>query len=83
MVTHTNYTKCGELEVHTVSLSNHYCEVVNGALGTNYVQHSDFNVDLHSVDVDDVASPKIKLSDVKHHASSLCSFFLGNSLFWC
>jgi hypothetical protein len=35
-------------------------------LGTNYAQDFDLNVDLDSIDVDDVASPIIKLN-VMHH----------------
>ena len=38
------------------------------------------NVDLHSVDVDDVSSPTSKLIDAKCHASLLSSFLLDNSL---
>ena len=38
-------------------------ESVNDALGINYAQGFDLNVDLHSVDVIDVAPPAIKLSD--------------------
>ena len=30
--------------------------------------------------MDDVASPTVKLSDVKHHASMLSNFLLDNSL---
>ena len=37
-------------------------------------------VDLHSIDVDVVASPIIKLSDAKRHASLLSYFLLDNSL---
>ena len=38
-------------------------------LGTSYAQNFDFNVDLHSVDVDDVAPPTLKRCDanVMHH----------------
>jgi hypothetical protein len=49
-------------------------------LGVNHAQGFDLNVDLHSVDVDDVAPPTIKLSDAKHHASLLSNFLLDNSL---
>jgi hypothetical protein len=35
---------------------------------------------LHSIDVDDVAPPTIKLSDAKRHESLLFSFLLDNSL---
>ena len=42
----------------------------------------DLNVDLDSVDVDDVAPPIVKLSDAKRHASLLFSFFLKNSLYF-
>jgi hypothetical protein len=38
-------------------------ELVNDALGINYAQCFDLNVDLHSVYVNDVAPPTIKLSD--------------------
>ena len=41
-----------------------------------------FNVDINSVDVDDVAPPAIKLSDAKHHASLLSNFVLENSLYF-
>ena len=50
------------------------------ALGINYAQGFDFNVHSHSVDVDDVAPPTIKLSDAKHHASLLSNFLVDNSL---
>jgi hypothetical protein len=43
-------------------------------------QGFDLNVDLHSVDVDDVAPPTIKLSDAKRHASLLSNLLLDNSL---
>ena len=48
--------------------------------GINYAQDFDLNVDLHSVDVDDVGPPIVKLSDAKHHASLLSNFLLDNSL---
>ena len=54
-------------------------ELVDIALGY-YAQGFDLNVDLHSVDVDDVAPPIVKLSDAKHHASLLSNFLLDNSL---
>jgi len=37
-------------------------ETVDVALGINYAQGFDLNVDLHSIDVDDVAPPIVKLS---------------------
>ena len=49
--------------------------------GINYAQGFDLNVDLHSVDVDDIAPPTTKLSDAKHHASLLSSFLLVNYLY--
>ena len=55
-------------------------ELVDVALGINHAQGFDLNVDLHSVDVDDVAPPTVKLSDAKHHASLLSTFLLDNSL---
>ena len=48
-------------------------------MGTNYAQDFDLNVDPHSINVDDVAPPTIKLSDLKWHASLLSSFLLDNS----
>ena len=55
-------------------------ELVDAALGINHAEGFDPNVDLHLVDVDDVASPIIKLSDAKRHASLLSNFVLDNSL---
>jgi len=46
-------------------------ELLDVTLGINYAQGFDLNVDLHSVDVDDVAPPIVKLSDAKRHASLL------------
>ena len=43
---------------------------------TNYAQDFDLNIDLHSVDVNDVAPPTIKLGDAKHYASLLSNFLL-------
>jgi hypothetical protein len=43
-------------------------ELVDVALGIDYTQGFDLNVDVHSVDVDDVASPIVNLSDAKRHA---------------
>ena len=53
-------------------------KLVDIALGANYAQDFDLNVDLVSVDVDDIAPPTIKLSDAKRHASLLSSFLLDN-----
>jgi hypothetical protein len=55
-------------------------ELVDAALRINNAQGFDLNVDLHSVYVDDVAPPIIKLSDAKRHASLLSNFLLDNSL---
>ena len=65
-------------EIIELELSTH--ELVDAALGINHAQGFDLNVDLHSVDVDDVAPPTVKLSDAKHHASLLSNFLLDNSL---
>jgi hypothetical protein len=62
-----------ELEVSTN-------ELVDVVLGINYAQGFDLNVDLRSVDVDDIAPPTVKFSDAKHHASLLSKFLLDNSL---
>jgi hypothetical protein len=55
-------------------------ELVDAALGINHAQRFDLNVDLHLVDVDDVAPPTLKLSDAKRHPSLLSNFLLDNSL---
>jgi hypothetical protein len=55
-------------------------ELVDAALGVNHGQGFDLNVHLHSVDVDDVAPPTVKLSDAKHHASLLSNFLSDKSL---
>ena len=49
-------------------------ELVDAILRTNSAQDFDLNVDLHLVDVDDVAPPTIKLNDAKRRASLLSSF---------
>ena len=51
-------------------------ELVDVALGTNYEQ--DF--DLHLLDMDDVISPSVKLSDDNRRALLLSRFLLKNSL---
>ena len=55
-------------------------ELVDVALGLNHAQGFDLNVDLHPVDVNDVAPPTIKLSDVKRQASLLPNFLLDDLL---
>ena len=55
-------------------------ELVHATLGINHAQGFDLNVNLHSVDVDHVAPPAVKFSDVKRHASMLSNFLLDNSL---
>jgi hypothetical protein len=55
-------------------------ELVDVVLGINYAQGFDLDGNLHSIDVDDVAPPTIKLSDAKHHASLLSNFLSDNSL---
>ena len=55
-------------------------ELVDVALGLNHAQGFDLKVDLHSVDVDDVAPPILKLSDAQRHASLSSDFLLDNSL---
>ena len=44
-------------------------ELVDAALGVNHAQDFDLNVDLHSVDVDDVAPPTVSLVmlNIMHH----------------
>jgi hypothetical protein len=65
-------------ETTELELSND--ELVDVALGINYAQGFDINIDMHSLDVDNVAPHTIKLSDAKRHASLLSSFLLDNSL---
>jgi hypothetical protein len=59
-------------EIIVLELSTN--KLVDVALGINHAQGFDLNVDLHSVDVDDVAPPIVKLSDAKRHASLLSIF---------
>jgi hypothetical protein len=65
-------------EIHELELNTD--ELVDVALGINYAQGFDLNIDLHSIDVNDVAPPTVKLSDAKRHASLLSNFLLDNSL---
>ena len=58
-------------------------ELVDVALGIIYAQGFDLNVDMHLVDVEDVAPSIIKLSDAKGHASLLSNFFKTTLTFWC
>ena len=44
------------------------------ALGVNYAHGFDLNVDLHLVEVGDVAPPTVKLSDARGHSSVLSNF---------
>ena len=57
-------------------------EWVESIVGVNYAQGFDLSVDLHSINVDDVAPPIVKLSDVKRHASLLFNFLIDNSLYF-
>ena len=54
-------------------------ELVDAILGTDTAQGFDLIVDLHSVDVDVVVPPTLKLSNAKCRASLLSSFLLENS----
>jgi hypothetical protein len=67
-------------------LDNASSQVVSSAkvskshgLGINYAQGFDLNVHMHSIDVDDVAPPTVKLSDAKRHASLLSDFLLDET----
>ena len=55
-------------------------KLVDAALGINHAQNFDLNVNLHLVDVDDVAPPTVKLSDAKRHALLLSNFFYQTTL---
>jgi hypothetical protein len=59
-------------EITEVELSTG--KLVGVALGINHAQGFDLDVGLHSVDVDDVAPPTVKLSDAKCQASLLSIF---------
>jgi hypothetical protein len=72
------YIRMKKEEIVELELSIH--ELVDVALGINYVEGFDLNVDIHSVDVDDVAPPTVELSAAKSHASLLSSFLLDNYL---
>jgi hypothetical protein len=50
-------------------------ELVDAELEINYAQGFDLNVDLHLVDVDDVASATVKLRDAKRHAPWLSNAY--------
>jgi hypothetical protein len=54
-------------------------ELVDVALGNNYAQGFDLNVDLHSINADDVAPPTVQLRHAKRHAPLLSDFLLHNS----
>ena len=55
-------------------------ELVDAALGINYAQGFDLNINLHSINVNDVAPSTVKPSDAKCHPSLLSNFLLDNSL---
>jgi hypothetical protein len=57
-------------------------ELLDVTLGTNYAQDFDLNIDLHLVNVDDVAPPTLKLSDAKGQGLLLSRFLLKNSLYF-
>ena len=61
---------------HIIELELNASELVAAALGINHAQGFDLDVDLHSVDVSDVAPPTLKLSDPKRHALLLSNFFI-------
>jgi hypothetical protein len=51
-------------------------ELVAAIWGFNYAHNFDLNVDLHSIDVDDVAPPIAKLDDAKGHTLLLFNVLL-------
>ena len=65
-------------EITQLELSTN--KLVDVTLRINYAQGFDLNVDMHSVDVDDVAPPTVQRSDAKRHASLLSNFLVDNSL---
>ena len=50
-------------------------ELVDVSMGINYAQGFDLNVDMHIVDVNDVAPPTVKTLNPKCQASLLSNFF--------
>ena len=50
-------------------------ELVDVALRIKYAKGFDVDVDVQSIDVDDVAPPTIKLSNVKRHALLLSNSY--------
>jgi hypothetical protein len=59
-------------------------ELVDVALGNNYAQGFDLNVDLHSINANDGAPPTVKLRHAKRHAPLLSEFLITQILtFWC
>ena len=65
----------------TTKLEQSIDEFVDVALGINYAQGCDLNVDVHSKDVEYVAPHTIKLSNAKRHASLLSNFLVENFLY--
>jgi hypothetical protein len=65
-------------------------ELVDVVLKINYAQGFDLDVDMHLIDVDDVAPPTIKLSDAKccrsvnAYTIYMCTYFVLHcgSLIW-
>ena len=53
-------------------------ELVDATLETCYVEFFHLSVDLHWVDMDDVAPSPVKLGDAKCHASLSFNFLLYN-----
>jgi hypothetical protein len=69
-------------QINELGLSTN--ELVDVALGISYAQGFDLNVDLHSVDVNDVSPPTINLRDAKRNASLLFNFLIRQLFtFWC
>jgi hypothetical protein len=68
---------------NTIELELSNDELVDVALGINYAQGFDLNLDLRLVDVDDIAPPTVKLVMLKviHHCC-LISYSITLT-FWC
>ena len=62
----------------TTELKLNIDELVDANLRTHLPLKIYHNIDVDSIDIDDVASPTIKLSDAKHRASLLSSSLVDN-----
>jgi hypothetical protein len=77
--TNINYRIFLTFSMPSMLLWIEYWRVGGCCFGNHDAQDFDLKIDLHSVDVDDVAPPTVKLSNAKRHESLLSNFLLNNS----